>query len=590
MRALVMALALVGCNGEGEDRGEVPYGGTCAVTNDCDLGLICGGDLTCHALGEPGTLELGDECAGTVYCRAGLVCDAVGECTDAGAPGTGGHGDLCNDVDDCAFGLSCDGTCSGLELPLWAGADCAQPAADTGDFRAYYEVPGDAPLSEFYRLPFPNDARVISGRLDLSGHPSPGELIARLGDPVGSVLEALEGQARFGNNQSVLFRFSDQVSFDSLVRGYPGEGTVGIVDLTPGSNYGDLHLTTWSAANARAAYICHNRVVITPLDGRPYLAGHTYAAYMTTGVRDESGTPAAQDADFAGLLTVSSPSDARLQRAHETLLPFREWLDEESINTASIASATVFTVQDPARDMLLLREAVHSGIAPATSGLFACDGSAGPYGTEDDRGCAADRDGVEVQGIVSLPRFQRGTPPYKALADGGDIPFSAGAPTEVTRTEVVFSLTLPSGDMPEDGWPVILYAHGTGGNYQTVVRTGLVDDLRDVQLDDGTDVGIAVLSWDAVVHGTRRNQAAWDSTWLEVDAHAYDPDVLYFNPINPLATRGNALQNAADVFSMVRFASGLNWSTEDSPTGTALRLDPENIYFFGSVRYDSNRT
>ena len=30
---------------------------------------------------------------------------------------------------------------------------------------------------EFYRLPFPNDLRITGGRINMSGHPSPGELL-----------------------------------------------------------------------------------------------------------------------------------------------------------------------------------------------------------------------------------------------------------------------------------------------------------------------------------------------------------------------------------------------------------------------------
>ena len=559
------------------------YGEDCFGPNDCVSPLVCSGEGICRYDEELGTADAGEACSGNEFCRYELVCSHDGVCTGEGGDGTTGVGDACESSEECQAMLDCvDGACHGHQVPLWWGTDCAEP--DSGAVRVYFEVPGSEPPAEFYRLPFPNDARVIDGRISLDGHPSPGTLIEELGDLTTTMLETIEEDlGAFGNNQAVFMRFSADINYDTLVLDDPGDGTVYVVDITEGSDdYGERHSGGFRASGDRGLYICPNWIAFTNSDGRPYDPGHTYAAVVTTGVTAQTGAaPMAQDADFTAVVADSAPDDERLEHAWEAYAPFRAWLADTGIDPSAIAGAAVFTVQDPPQHLRDLREAVHGADTPTLDGVILCQsGDPGPYTDPEDetRGCTDIAPAYyEVQGTVALPRFQEGTPPFKLAAHGGGL-----ADEPVATDEVVFSLTIPSGaTMPNDGWPLVLFAHGTGGNYRSFVTDGVADVLTSIDLDDGSRAHFAVLSIDAVDHGPRRFPDNWDASWLDIDPAAYDPGVLFFNVLNPRAARDNSLQAAADYFGLTWLVEELAWDADASPTGQDVRFDPDHLYYMG---------
>src|SRR5204863_4829258 len=77
----------------------------------------------------------------------------------------------------------------------------------------------------------------------------------------------------------------------------------------------------------------------------------------------------------------------------------------------------------------------------------------------------------EYHALVSVPIFQKGTAPY--LDAGGDIDSS-----HVLRTEkVCAALTVPKKAAPAAGFPVAVFAHGTGGNFRDHVRNEVAGAL-----------------------------------------------------------------------------------------------------------------
>ncbi|MCB9664273.1 MAG: hypothetical protein H6732_09180 [Alphaproteobacteria bacterium] len=567
-------------------------GEACDLETECQEGTLCGRDGTCRLIGEPGAFPQGAQCLASAQCGLGLACASTGTCELPGSPGTAPFGDACTLPTDCQLGLSCtDGTCRGFELPLWFGDEC--PADDDGGtFRMIFEVPGQPVTKDFYRLPFPNDARIdASGRLDLSGHPTPGELVPVLGDVVASLLQDAEDLVDgFGPNQAIFMRFStfpDNASLDFGTSGTPflsdGGPTIALVDLTEGSRSANSQPASFSASSARGQYICRNWLALTPLDGRPLTPGHTYAVVLSDGVTDDGGTPLTADADFAAMLGASAPTESRLARAYEAYAPLRAWAAELQLDTSRIRGGTVFTIQDTNA----LPEAVHDAVlatsAPKLTGAVVCGGGDDPFAESGDtsRGCTKASDlYTEIQGLVGLPQFQTGTPPFKEAADGGGID-----PDATPRTQQVHvAISLPKdGTMPPDGWPVVLYGHGTGGSYTSFLREGLAEQLASID-DLDTTVNYAMVGFDAPMHGPRSGvdtyPAAKRDAWLEIDPGAFDPDVLFFNPINLEAARANVLQEAADLWSLVRLlAAGI--PAEDSPTGSAIAFDVDHLVYLG---------
>lgn len=573
-----------------DDDGTGLWGDDCVSSDDCLSPLVCGGNGTCLNVGEPGTAGPGEDCVSSEYCLAGLVCDHDGTCAEPGDSGTGGSGDSCQDDLDCQAMLECiEGSCHGFQIPLWLGAECTSYHDETGPFRVYFEVPGDEPLNEFYRLPFPNDARFVNGQLDLSGHPSPGALVDDLGDVTGSMLDAMEQDlTAFGNNHAALLRLSGKVDWETVVIGEPGIGTLYMVDITEGTEeYGTKFPTGFRGSGERRAYICENWISIDPSDGRPYLPGHTYAAVITEGVKQRDyATAAAQDEDFAEVMSITPPVDTRLTRAWEAYAPFRSWLTDAGIDASLIAGAAVFTVGDPREPLQAVYDAVQETSEPTISGGVLCElGGDDPYDdpADESRGCNGESSSYfEIQGTVDIPQFQVGAPPFKTPDDGGQLNLVGGVPTPLDSEQVIFSLTIPKGvSMPAGGWPLVLYGHGTGGNYRCAINDGVAEALADVELDDGTHVNFAVLSIDAVLHGPRAHPENWDSAWALIDPSAYDADVLQYNVLNPRAARDTPLQAAADGFQLVRLAQSLMWDAGESLTGQAIDFDADEIHYMG---------
>ncbi len=537
--------------------GESPAGSSCVIAPECEDDLQCVFG-TCV---PGGSGEEGDSCQTDANCGSGLRCSLHGLATECAPAGTVDFGQPCAGHDACYAGLYCvDGACALPEppfgIPLWKGTDCAA-RPDSGTVKAYFEVPGAAGADEgdFFRLPFPNDVRLADGTVDLGGFPTPGPDLLGV-DVVQAYVEKLDAEASgWSANAAILFRFSGGIDFDSI-RFDDGKRPVVIADLdaeTKGTAYIGAG---WKGSASRTNYVCHDWLAVRA-GGQDYplIPGHRYAVWITTDALAADGSPIERSANFEALLADTAPTDVALAAAHTAYQPLRDYLAELTIDPDTLLNATVFTVEDSVAPMRALASAVATEDAPTASDWVKCSASAEspcPQ-AEGVRSCGegtADYD--EYHALVSLPVFQQGEAPY--LTSGGAIAASA-----VRTEDVCLSLTVPKDTMPGQGWPLVIYAHGTGGSFRSHVR----DEVAGV-LARATPK-FAVLGIDQVQHGPRRG----DST--------EDPDDLFFNFLNPDAARGNPLQGAADQLALHRFASAL-----DVTVGAdEVRVDPTRIVFFG---------
>ncbi|MEZ4459597.1 MAG: Ig-like domain-containing protein [bacterium] len=580
------------------------YGDACADTSECRSGLVCAddvcgasgdvaagmpceltaqcaADLYCDALSAScvpaGTNVESAECGQTSECAAGLVCQPKGFSGACVATGTLDVGAPCTASTDCLAGLNCgvspldpmgDPMClagpAGLPMP-WSGAECAE---DEGNFRVLFEVPRTEPLADFFRHPYPSDARLSNGHPVLTGFPTPGP--ALLGyDVVQRYVDAIEAtQDNFSPNGAIYFRFSKAANFDTL-NANGMTRPVNLVDIDPQSpNYGRPQPFGWFVSSGRNRYICQNYMVVRPANGRPLAANTTYAVMITTDVKDPGGTPLQRDADFDAMLSDTAPA-SELQAAYQAYAPLRAYLADTTVDrpdVAKLAFATVFTTGNPISPMQALYDEARTAGATASE-LTVCDANTtspcddGLTGDEHVRGCFGESDTFsEIQGKLSLPIFQSGEAPY--LDAGG-----AATPGVKRSEEVCMALTVPKATPPADGWPVLIVAHGTGGNYR-----GQVDDFGDLltTIDiDGTPVQFVTLGWDQVQHGTRRG------------ASTQHPNSLVYNYANPDAAQGNFLQGAAEIGAIVSWVASNPLTAEASPTGEAIALNANQIWFLG---------
>jgi hypothetical protein len=483
-------------------------------------------------------------------------------------------GGSCASSNDCAAGLACvsvpgeGASCSPARgappgVPeAWEGVECEDvPDDEDAEVRAYFEIPGapDAEEFDFFRLPFPNDVLMDArGRVDISDFPTPGVSPVVGIDPIEPYVRAIDGSEGWGTNSTVTFRFSGRVDLDTFEDGVEWADVTDLESVrTSGIRY--------KYFSGRTNYVCHNMLSVRRSNGTPMQPGRTYAVWLSANGRTTDGDPIARSPNFEAMLRNSAPSNPVLATAHERYAPFRAYLAAEEIDPDDVLVATVITVGPIRDEMADLAEATLEADTPTASDWVLCDGgntSPCPQ-SEGGRGCGDSTDAFdEYHALVELPIFQKGQAPY--LDEGGGIDTSGPVRTE----QVCMALTVPKGSMPDDGWPLAVYAHGTGGSFRGHVTNGAVARaLSNAATPDG-NVAFAVLGYDQVQHGPRRGDSE------------ESPENLFFNFKNPAAARGNPLQGAADVISIGRFAASLDVDADETG-GDDIRIDPERIVFFG---------
>ena len=118
--------------------------------------------------------------------------------------------------------------------------------------------------------------------------------------------------------------------------------------------------------------------------------------------------------------------------------------------------------------------------------------------------------------------------------------------------------------MPASGFPLVIYAHGTGGSFGATFATGSPKRSR---LSPVSTV-CPLPSWESIKCSTGRGAESNDS-----------PNNLFYNFANPYAARDNALQGAVDQMSLAKLAAALD--LKDPTLGSDLEIDPHRIEFWG---------
>lgn len=506
-----------------------------------------------------------------------LAAPACGFEEDASTSATGGgsHGS------GTSGGLDTGEPTTGQQLPpnFWPGVACASAEDEkSGPPRIFFDLDaGKVEGKDYFRLPFPLDARLVGGGLAMDGFPRPpADLDPAFGAVAERWLSHLEvDTAGFSVNGAVLFRSTHGIS---------KLGGVAYVNVTPGHpEYGEkLAGLGYSAQNGDISgnnYICRNWLAIETVDGYPLEPGVTYAVLLTTAMLPLEADKFEPDADFSLMLQGTAPSDATRRAAWQTFAPLREFLASPEnasgagLTAGELIGGTVFTTA-PNRDVLAgARQAARA--APLyVHDLHLCEAagdspcSTAPGLTAEER--AERRCGPpsaqyrEIHGRVRLPVFQEGKSPFASI--GGRIDVENGMPVQRGSVDACFSVVLPTTTAPEAGWPTLVYAHGTGGGFRSSLNEGVAQALASV--------GVATIGLEGVVHGERRGDDDDDGKVAGLTV-----DQLVFNVFNPESARDTIVQAAIDQFTGVRLAE--EWQDASLLEGQVIRFDASALFFMG---------
>jgi len=409
-----------------------------------------------------------------------------------------------------------------------------------GTPRAIFVIAPDAEGS-FFDLPWPTDLRrTASGHIDLSLFPNPSftPLVSAYKD---RITDSIQG---YGTNSAAYLRVSEDLDPGSL----PADGQA---SLESDSSVFLLDLERLERHPVRVNYQQEATVFwpsrtlgVQPVLGLPLRPATQYALVATTRLLTANGIPLGRDRDFTSIL--AEEAGAFAEPARLLYRPAIDAIETSGVPRDDLISLAVFTTQDPTAELSAIRDwMVEEYPAPTTRS------SEWRWSRNEDAFSL-------MHGVFGpSPQFQEGEVPFAET--GGVISFEGGVPILQGEFDVRFSLTVPRDPPPDEGYPIVLYAHGTGGDWLSFVRNDVAARLGEL--------GIATLGVDQIHHGDRNPTTR-------------APEGLFFNIPNPDAVRDNVRQSAIDLVQLARLVENLEVPSSIL-AGAPFGFDTDRIYFYG---------
>ena len=400
-------------------------------------------------------------------------------------------------------------------------------------------APGPLPMDDlggdFFDAPWPSDLRrTPSGGLEMATFPGASDLpLVQMYTELGET--GLDGA---GTTAPIYFRFEGPLDTSTLPatgRGsvYPSSSLF-LIDVDPDSpEFGRRIPVMWDFQESDTTFQPTNLLAVMPLPGVPLRPGTTYAAGVTT--------------------QAASPHPEMLERFssahpdHQHYAGLQAALFAEGTGVEEVAIATVFTTQDPLAETALIADYILSELGPTSLSQELTLLTEGPHFDH-------------YVGELWLPLWQHGTRPYSS--EGGAFLIEDGEPVMHSWERVRFSFTTPKTEPPADGWPVVLYAHGTYGDWETCCS----DPSRTSQAARAAQVGMAMLGFSQPLHGDRKTDAT-------------NEDLHTFNYFNPDSARANFRQGALDIVYLSHVLSAR--SHHFVLQGETHATDPYTTLFMG---------
>lgn len=414
----------------------------------------------------------------------------------------------------------------------------------------------------FFANGFPTDLRVKpDGRLDLRNFPRQSHGMTRL--YVETVQADIQGYSPI---MPAYLPFTGPIAMAQLpqmAEAYAqADSPLQWVDVDPSSpERGRRFPLTVSMTVTADLYRPAHLLQALPLLGYNLRPNTQYALIATDQLPIAAANRLQQSAVLARLLQPHSPGEQE-QRAWELFTPLRDWLKQEGIRNDRVVAATVWTTGDPAQTLFDAAHDIATWPVPVSTPL---------------QTLADFPDYCVLGGQWQVPGFQVGVPPYAYSNYGGGIDFDRnGAPRVQYLRSAPFVVTIPRQSMPAEGFPLLMYNHGTGGDSQQVFARGKSAPDGTIEVGGGPARIAAQRGWAASGMG---GHLALEHMGILGSADGY----MAYNLFNPLAMRNNFVQM---VLERVLFRRLLNTLIIDPSlcAGVQLPEDQTHIRFSESMQ------
>jgi hypothetical protein len=427
----------------------------------------------------------------------------------------------------------------------------------------------------FYDHPWPSDLRrAADGTVVFTGFYNP-----RLVPLVSQIVMQAEGLlSGFSPVATMYLRFTGDIDPTTLPVDPPhatmAGASVELIDVDPSSpEHGKHRLLETFWQEAAGVYWLPDTLAVRPAFGYPLLPNTKYALVVTSALKAPEGVAITPSSDLSEVLGLSA-LEPRVQTVHDLYAPALADLAKDGVAASDIVHLAVFTTTDPTAEQFAVMDDVLTNPSvpaptvdattwstPSTSVIYNVPLQApGMY------------DVYEGQYGPS-PNYQSGTPPYSTT--GGTYVFTSGKPVVQNTFSQDFCLVVPDATacpMPANGYPIVLYAHGTGGYYEDIVveNNGFGPLLAQHCM---ASIGI-----NQIFSGNRPG-----SPGLSDPNYEGDEDLLFFNVNNVMAARTNGRQGAVDFEQLARLFTESNQTVPASVsvTNSAITFDPTKVIFLG---------
>jgi predicted esterase len=446
-----------------------------------------------------------------------------------------------------------------------AMASCSSPATVHGIFVApesLDELTGE----HFFDHPFPSDIRRDpDGTIHLAGMLNPTDNLT-VDQYIAMTKGLLDG---FSPAAAAYFRFDGDLEPTSLPASpedaLQRSSSIQLVDIDPQSpEHGNRKLVEWYFRGEEGGlYWMPHTLAVAPAHGYPLRPRTRYAIVVTRDAKSLGGGLLLPSKDMLEVLELL-PTSEHSKLTHDAFAPAVAELAAAGVPRERIVEMTVFTTNDPTAELFRVIDSEKKDFPAPT-----IDPSSWTFLKED-----SSKDIYE--GVYGpAPNYQAGVIPFKNAGDGGNFVFDEdGKPVVQGTFTMRFSLVVPRESkcpMPQDGYPLVLYAHGTGGDFESVFLEGN---------GFGTTLPpkcVAAMGVDQIFHGARPGAPPHDANYENA------VDLLFFNLFNPVAARTNGRQAAVDVVQQARLFTDSHATIPAliSRSGKEIRFDSSKLIFVG---------
>jgi len=467
---------------------------------------------------------------------------------------------------------------AGLALALIISGLCfSVPLHSESKAEWIFDLSGEG---KFFDLPFPTSLRELpGGGIDMEGFPD--ALHMDMEDRIRSSMREGYGYA---TGPTVYFRFQAALS-----RGFPTpqqtlqkDAPLFLINIDPDSaNHGKRYpLTARSYPYGPRNMPCaKNLLAVQPVPGFVLEENTLYAAGVLRSLKDKHGQDLPRSPALLDMANGRSPAGALGERAFASYAPALKALADRGVSAEELAALTVFRTGDPTARMRKIFAGIKDMEIP----------EAAPYERTRDYELY-----TVVEGAVTMPQFQTGEPPY-GDGESGYIRFDSNGRPLVQREETVpLCLTVPKQEMPEKGFPVMVYIHGTGGVSTQVVDRGVKPMEGDKSPQErGMIESLLYYEEHHAGPGTgpamvlaRRGIAAAGAAQPQNGQRGGQAGMYYFyNFFNPEALRDNLLQASAEASLLLRYLQTVELDPALFPGtetgGAPVKFDPELVFGMG---------